>query len=964
MYKTEKFLDYLCSCEFVCEVKEVEAAAEENEEAPAVYASYRAKVNFSPFLKGQTKIQGWFPLEATSGPPKDGIPSPGQSNSENATENASESEEAPAIPVASKPVAPPEVFISLKLSSPLLTSQEIQEATIVTVDIIRLDGLPGEWEEDYEQLLEAKERFDVGDAAAKAKGGGKKAPPPKKKVGKGEPAEYDSMDKPLFSFGFDVPIDSQHVSTIKHSTNSLNSLPVPEKAQDEDAPADGADGAEAPEQELRPPRFVDWSFSRQCYMTKPALQAFHHTIKSAIPFTVNVARDLQPSHDDLEAVPVPLVPGIVGQASINLSKLLREGQTTVEGQYPVRLTPEQLQALTSAREQEEEDEAKKSEEAKSKKKPGKGAEDEVVVEKKGALDIFEESCCMVTVRISLSKPIFPVLTEPRRMPKDVIEIRKPSITPMLGAAEEFDDEVRKSLEVLADMFVSVAESGWDEETRLQRTRELMYHVNRSGTYYRIKEQLKPSIARIYREMMLESGSSEKDLHVSLTKLHGRLTDQLVLKLNSLTQQPTPLSSQPRMSTAPKGNLSTTVHITALGSFGPARLKVLADEAELSGNLQTAEDYHKRRVLLPNPGADSFEERERAWKPKESAGSWYDYAMFCLRTGNPKQAGENLREAISINPKHQPSLLAYGMYLLSEGNRDTAEVFVRSLTDLQPGNYLVRVLEGLFLEECEEIALSIEAYDLAKTLHTAYHGEYASAEEEKEALSGSRQAIDQLLDVLNNNFIIYEPVTTADLPSDQLFVHAARYLLSLGFAELAGKLLNKASEDSGETAWLLIQRGLLHRLTKDVEQAKECLKAAGGMGRDQGEVIEAFSSLGHVLFEANRVQEAKDAYTLWTEWEPTKMDKLALLRLAHIYASQDQHEEALELFLQLCQSFPSCKSFLGAGRALVELKRFEEAEKALSEANKCDPTCAEVWGVLVVVELTLEKFLEARRCFKW
>lgn len=49
-------------------------------------------------------------------------------------------------------------------------------------------------------------------------------------------------------------------------------------------------------------------------------------------------------------------------------------------------------------------------------------------------------------------------------------------------------------------------------------------------------------------------------------------------------------------------------------------------------------------------------QERTVVDADSAESWYDYGCFCARMGDFAKADECLREAISIQQDHIPSLL--------------------------------------------------------------------------------------------------------------------------------------------------------------------------------------------------------------------------------------------------------------------------------------------------------------------
>jgi tetratricopeptide (TPR) repeat protein len=493
----------------------------------------------------------------------------------------------------------------------------------------------------------------------------------------------------------------------------------------------------------------------------------------------------------------------------------------------------------------------------------------------------------------------------------------------------------------------VAGKGWSADVQAHRQKEIMYRLNKSGGYHELKERLKPAIVRVLKDLREQRRGQEPLAPAEeLTALHGRLVDQMHLSVNRRVSEQT--------ASAGHGDARTTVPVTELGDFGPTTLKTLADEAELNGDVEAAVAYHERRVKMPlaQGAVDAFDDASRPWRPADTASHSYDYGTFCMRVGRGLEAERCLREAVAINPKHAPSLLAYGMRLLDRGNLVTAEVFVRTLMKVQSGNYLVRVLEGLYLEVNGDKALSIEAYAVAAELYSVFNE------------SPSEAPVEALLHVANNSDVRYPTMLTSELPKGQLFVQAARYLLSIGCIELAQSLLDKEMSLRGSTASLLIQQGLLYRRTREMALAEEAFLKAGAMGRDQGQVIEAFSSLGHVQYEDRRADDAATNYTLYLDWEPANLDRLVLVRMGGLLLSQGQHAEALNVYLLQCQQFSCCSAFLGAGRCLYALQRFPEAIRVLSQANKLNPCEAKVWALLTMLMLETEDYPAAKRCAQW
>jgi hypothetical protein len=141
--KNGALLNLLVSTDFVCELFEMEPVAVEEgegegggegETSSMTHASYRVNVPMDALLQGDTKIEGWYPLSLVIPAPESLLQSGNEAANtaeEGQGQDADEGEEPSIVDVIPTPI--PEVYISLVLSSPLVTPQEIEEATIVTV---------------------------------------------------------------------------------------------------------------------------------------------------------------------------------------------------------------------------------------------------------------------------------------------------------------------------------------------------------------------------------------------------------------------------------------------------------------------------------------------------------------------------------------------------------------------------------------------------------------------------------------------------------------------------------------------------------------------------------------------------------------------------------------------------------------------------------------------------------------
>lgn len=966
--KSPRFLNMLHSGGYEIEVVEKEGSE--------LFASYHAWIPFARILEGDICIEGWFPLELV-------------------TITAMEKEKWSRPPTThmaesgSKPhqASTPEIFISILLSAPLLSLEQIQEATIVTVCVDALQGVPSDWLIDFDKLVERKRAQGVDGAKSKTqrKNSLSKAQGKPGKGGAGRRVDSSGDLNYEFTLSLDIPVSATEALHIEHFVSTLDVPNLTDKEElefvistEDDKEISKKDKAsklpkeekdrlarelkekeEARSQALArrmARRYVPWSFNRQIYLTRAGLKALHEHIKGAQPLVVAVSRHVWRESEDDGGNAIKEA-GPVGLATIDLHTLLYEGETDVQATSHVSMTAETVTQLAEERERQRK---AREEELKRTKKSEVPEEEDV-----GCPDFFTEAKTSISLSMHLSKPIFSVSTTPRVMPKDLIPSRKPALDPEPTAEQEFALEITNALALIAEAFVSTDKPQvWDEQAVKAHQKELMYKLNSSGTYYRLKEQLKPAVARIFHLIKSPFISSDNGLNSDvmsreISQLHAFLLEQMTITLNWTITAANKSSIMVHEATEP-----FAPKITDLGDFGPAQLKVLAVESELNGLFSVAADYHERRVRLPEDGSDVdiFVQYTTSWRPRESAHHWYEYAAFCMRTEEQREAERCLREAISINDHHVPSLVAYAMLMLEKDDLEAAEVFVRASVSLQPSNYLIKCLEALYLEVRQEKALSMQSYTKAAELYVGY------MEKQTRDYTGDERSevIQQTLKIFLSSscFADYDPTMFSE--PTQFLLQAARYILFTGCPTLAQKLIAK-QENLGLKQgrfWLIITKGMLFHKQGDIRNAVGHLRSAGTMGQDQGEVISAFALLGHVLFQNKQPEEAFKAYNTWLEWEPVRLDRLLLLRQGTMLLLLSQWEAALAVCLLLCQNFPCCTSFLNTARCYLGMDRLEEAERALSQANRLNPGNAEVWGWLVVVMLRSDKYEKAKSCFKW
>lgn len=495
-------------------------------------------------------------------------------------------------------------------------------------------------------------------------------------------------------------------------------------------------------------------------------------------------------------------------------------------------------------------------------------------------------------------PVLPKVGDllPRRAPVGKAKEEK-------SGGQQFEEDIRSVVNELAEDYRQsfMAEEGavLNPKEVEARRQQMIFELNSTGRYYDFKEKLKRSVQRIVREKFhkegLDAASEEGKMFMSTLYVH--LQETINATLNN--------TFKPKPTKAPKADAPgqlAKVHAEELR---------LAVEAEINLNYGLASAHLNQRIILA---------------PADPV-LWYDYGVLNIRCGDLAKAEECLRESLSLDPRHTPALLSYGVLLCTRDRFADAETYLKGATEYSPNDVLAWSMLVLFYDiesrDLDRRAALKRVLSIEKTQGVGKRSAYLRAGALACELQGTQ---------------LVERAATQELqkngPSEDLSLLLARTYLSVG-------------------QWGQCREHLAEALSKD----KRCAVAMTLQGHSY------FLELGWHAVKADQRSMLSSAreVVVWYEkalaQRSPHIEMAQYVRLAKLYLFLDKNYEAKEILLKACQHGPSATTWLGLGLACYRQKELDQAEEALSEANILDTKNAEVWGMLSLVAISSNKLDE-------
>ncbi|KAJ3056144.1 Cilia- and flagella-associated protein 70 [Rhizophlyctis rosea] len=686
----------------------------------------------------------------------------------------------------------------------------------------------------------------------------------------------------------------------------------------EDAGAGGEQKQEQPRAttgELH--KVVSWGFTHVIWMPPEAVARLRGKIQNKQALEVEFVRELQPRFSHVTDT---LLNKYRGRVVMDLAPLLYPRVIGLKGRWPLDVSdppaePTPFSAVAAAGE-------------------SSAALDTVSTPKKGTKPSKEEASdenlyrrigATLGMEMLLEKPL---LDKKKLQPinkgvRDFIPRRViPPHMQYEKRSREADEEYQFQVQDLVRRLIQEHQAAFallDDQQRgdsesvvemdeAQKRKRFLFHLNKSGAYFELKEHLKEAVVEIVRERFRRKSpfASKSELQLFISEVYVYLVDQMHIAINKIFHD--------------KSHLFVDPTVSKTADF--KMLKKFADAAELNYSVPIAVSYHQERLA----------------KFEDSLQAWFDYGCFCQRTGMGDKGEECFKEILSRNSKHIPSLLAYGAVCCVNEKYEEARVYLVTAVETQPKYVLGLTMLALFYEVISEEEEAEKHMMEASNLHHSTTPPDAPSH----FLMAAEFLIQCHAGKLAERALAQELILIG--PRVKPYLMLSKLESQRGDFVQAEKHIRDALEvqqDDPDTWAALGHLQFIQRLWHDAQQSYETVLS---LSRDPTDIALIYVRLGSIY-----LQNATAGTGLVGTPEAEHKVDAKFARMAKT------------MYLRACEKDPSSTSWLGAGKACLALGELDEAEDAFAEANVLNNRDSDVWANLALLCLRLDRFFEANQC---
>lgn len=573
------------------------------------------------------------------------------------------------------------------------------------------------------------------------------------------------------------------------------------------------------------------------------------------------------------------------------------------------------------------------------------AEQRVSFEDTSDTPVFQQRT-YVQLSISITPAVTPI-PKPRPSPQSIVPPLPPipKYIPSKNATEDFFRQARLACKALAHEYYKTFEFEEDPMTpefKERRKEHFLYNLNMSGKGNVLKYKLKKSVVRVVKELY-PNLASVKGLSFSkqdrlYTDVYGTLNDNANLAVESVRSATTKLMKEELV---PSVDFSVQEKARALERMteetADHRLKRLYEENEFLGRTDAAKEIMKVRANTRDPAV------------------WLDFGIFSLKADDLYQAEQCFKQIIAIkgSSANIEDLLLYSGILIQTRNLGPVKPLLFHAFDQDETDCRVTYMLMLMYEKEGKHLLSSKFYAITKRI-CLRHLRILQNRPGKEDTANSS---------LGSAYFRPLPENTdgplEDLEDDACYF-IVEFMMKYSLMELADSLLQRIHNPDNSLPRFLYYKSLIYYSRQQFAEGVEVLRRLLGIEPLNSE---AWLLLGHVYWHQNEVVEAERAYfkALSSSSQP---DVFLLIRLGQLALKREQWENAKRLLIQVANIKPYSFTMSGLGVACMQMKQYDEAERALAHANLLDDEEPQTWGYLCKVLLLQggpNNYVKARQC---
>jgi len=493
------------------------------------------------------------------------------------------------------------------------------------------------------------------------------------------------------------------------------------------------------------------------------------------------------------------------------------------------------------------------------------------------------------------------------------------------ATEDFQDNIQDVVRKLVKEYITMnntendaVKSNDNEITKWQwQKKKFLYHLNKSGSYFMLKEQLKAAVIDVVKESFQKTSPfiSKAELQTFINEVYVFLIDNMHIAFNKIIK----IGSNKDVLEVDPDKLKTK-------EFNS--LKDFADSCEVDRKFNQAALYHQERIAR--------------WE--DSYQAWFDYGCFCMRCDMTIRGEECFKEILSKNDKHIPSLIAYSAICCIEEKYEESQLYIECACRLQPKNVIAHTVAGLvfdyineeeesekYLKKAYEIFNNTQAY---KKLNKSFFVLTAEFLIKCHAGQLAERALTE--EILNNPNYVYPYILL-----NQLEIQRGNYSNALERIKEALEI-----QQDNSSAWSAL--GNLQFIQENYEDSQISYETVVSLPREPADIDLVFCRLGFIYL--NNVKKLLKSF----DYQSPENHSRQMATIKHL------EKQAKAMYIHASEIKPTSQTWLGVGKACYLLKEYSEAEDALSEANVLNNRDGDVWAYIALLCLTLNRLFEANQ----